>query len=50
MMQALKQISTGDTLTDPDIRSALEQQYLINEGKITILGEHVSKRLCEHAK
>lgn len=50
MMQALKQISTGDTLTDPDIRSALEQQYLINEGKITILGEHVSKRLCEHTK
>ena len=45
MIYALKQVAAGEPLNDTDLISELEQRYLMNDGKLTILGEHVSKRL-----
>ena len=50
MMHALKQVAIGEPLNDPDIISELEQRYLIHDGRLTILGDHVSQRLSTHNK
>lgn len=49
IIHALKQVAAGELLNNTDIISELEQQYLINDKKLTILGEHVTKRLSKHS-
>lgn len=49
MIQALKQIAARKTVTINDAITELERQYLINEGKLTILGDHIYERLTERS-
>ena len=45
IMRVFKQIASGVTVVQNEVMSVLEEKFLVKEGQLTILGDHVYHRL-----
>ncbi len=46
IMRVFKQIASGVTVVQNEVLSVLEEKFLVKEGQLTILGDHVYHRLA----